>query len=211
MSIDRNINLEQEVWVVNPNLKASQIKLKDFFLKHADNEKIPRYFQTEKEAEQVISEHYQSVFTKEDVFELFKNDALKNLERFEKGFKAADFFESLRAELRTDKDVALAAVSRYGLVLKDVGDDLQDDRDVVIAAVNTHGEALEYASDRFKADREIVLAAVSRSGHGLEWANEKFKLDKEIAKIAIETTSYAIEHVAEPLRSELEQENELER
>lgn len=47
--------------------------------------------------------------------------------------------------------------------------DLKTDREVVLAAVKSSGVALEYADESLRADREVVLAAVKSDGGALEY------------------------------------------
>jgi hypothetical protein len=43
-------------------------------------------------------------------------------------------------------------------------DDLKRDREIVLAAVTKNGMALHHASDDLKGDREFVLAAADKDG-----------------------------------------------
>ncbi|MGZ3634259.1 MAG: DUF4116 domain-containing protein, partial [Parachlamydiaceae bacterium] len=49
--------------------------------------------------------------------------------------------------------------------------ELKSDREIVLAAVKQNGGALEYASEELKNDREILLATVQKSGQVLKHAS----------------------------------------
>ena len=52
--------------------------------------------------------------------------------------------------------------------LKYASDELKADKEVVIAAVTRWGSSLEYASEDLRADKEVVMAAVAQDGRALE-------------------------------------------
>lgn len=66
--------------------------------------------------------------------------------------------EYVSKELRSRKEIVLAAVSRSGWALRYAADSLQDDKQVVLAAVQENGLALQYASNRLKKDQEVAAA-----------------------------------------------------
>ena len=58
------------------------------------------------------------------------------------------------------------------LALRFASADLKADREIVLAAITRHGNHLCYASEDLKADREIVLAAVTNDGYALHYASK---------------------------------------
>jgi hypothetical protein len=53
------------------------------------------------------------------------------------------------------------------VLLQYASEDLKSDREIVLAAVTQRGWSLKYASDALKADRDIVLVAVTKAGSTL--------------------------------------------
>ena len=47
-------------------------------------------------------------------------------------------------------------------------EELKSDREIVLAAVKESGDALEFATEELKGDRELILAAVKQNGFALE-------------------------------------------
>ncbi|MBT6921765.1 MAG: DUF4116 domain-containing protein, partial [Candidatus Pacebacteria bacterium] len=58
------------------------------------------------------------------------------------------------------KELVLEAVSKNGLELKYVSEELKADKEVVLEAVKNDADALAYASKEFKSDKEFILEAV---------------------------------------------------
>jgi len=52
-------------------------------------------------------------------------------------------------------------------------EELKADREIVLAVVSKKGYALKYVAEELKADREIVLAAVSQNGSAGQFAAEE--------------------------------------
>jgi hypothetical protein len=74
--------------------------------------------------------------------------------------------------LRSDRDVAIAAVSSDAGVLEYLDAGVRDDRDVVCAAVRQNGASLRFASDRLRGAVDIVSTAVRGRAYALKWAAE---------------------------------------
>merc|ERR1719499_2056225 len=87
------------------------------------------------------------------------------------GVHVVHWLRDAPAEAQLDREVILAAVSRYGTALEWASPELKADRDVVLAAVARNGSALDYASADLQADRDVVLAAVAKYGGVLEFAS----------------------------------------
>lgn len=73
-------------------------------------------------------------------------------------------------ELHEDKDVALAAVSKFGIVLQEFPK-FKDDKDIVMTAVQKNGMALMWASERLQDDMEVVHTAVSQNEKSIQYAS----------------------------------------
>jgi hypothetical protein len=86
-------------------------------------------------------------------------------------------------EMRADKEVVLASVSRYGEALKFAAPELQNDREVVEAAVTQNGIALEFASPELRTDREVVMKALDNyAPEAIKFASPQLQEDPEIKK-----------------------------
>lgn len=64
-------------------------------------------------------------------------------------------------------------MAQHGYMLRDASVDLRADREVVLAAVTRNGDALQSAADRLRADREVVVAAVVQKGVALRYAADE--------------------------------------
>lgn len=90
----------------------------------------------------------------------------------------------------TSRSGALTAVRCDGLALERASKELRSDREVVLAAVNNNGLALQFADTPFtnnglKADTEIVLAAVQNNGAALQHASPARREERHICMTAV--------------------------
>ncbi|MEI6269701.1 MAG: DUF4116 domain-containing protein, partial [Methylococcaceae bacterium] len=106
--------------------------------------------------------------------------------------------------LKADREIVLAAVSKYGPALEYADKILKADREIVLAAVSKDGRALEYADEILKADREVVLVAVSNNGDALEYADEILQADREVVLAAVSKDGRALEYADEILKADRE-------
>lgn len=83
-------------------------------------------------------------------------------------------------------------------------EDLKTDKEIVLAAVQQSGSALCSVHPDLKSDREVVLVAVRQAGEALKSAHEDLKSDKEIVLVATENNEEAFKHASDPLRTEIE-------
>ena len=97
------------------------------------------------------------------------------------------------AELKSDKEVVLAAVAQNGDALVHASVDLKSDKEVVLAAVAQYGYALGYASAELNNDKEVVLAAVAQNGCALKHASAKLRNAKEVVLAAVAQNGFALE------------------
>ncbi|CAE8629468.1 unnamed protein product [Polarella glacialis] len=93
--------------------------------------------------------------------------------------------------LHADKQLALAAVSRRGSLLKHVRPELRQDREVVLAAVRQRGRALEFAAECLRGDHEVVIAALSAQGghRALSFTSPQLQTDLRIQATAQEANA----------------------
>ena len=123
-------------------------------------------------------------------------------------------------DLKEDRDVALAAVTKSWHALRLISPVLQADRDVARAALTQDwqqamrlldpalrhdrelmaavcaecGYNLRHLHRRLQKDRAVVLAAVQQHGTALKWAAPELKKDREIVLAAVRQTGWALQH-----------------
>ena len=104
--------------------------------------------------------------------------------------------DRLSDELKADRTLIMAAVSKRGALLMHASGQLKADKELVVAAVNNNGHALEYASDELQADKEVVLAAAKSDDpfdHSymiLEFASDELKADKDVIMALLENKDF---------------------
>ncbi len=107
------------------------------------------------------------------------------LSNFEGGLRWFDYFptccalENSSGRLSDDKDVAVAAVTNDGLLLRRASVRLRDDTAVVLAAATISVDALEYASVRLRRDKDVVLAAPTQFGCSRRHASDQISDGKD--------------------------------
>lgn len=95
--------------------------------------------------------------------------------------------------LRTDREIALAAVSDNGLALRHVVE-LNTDREVVIAAVRQNGHALEFASRDLRCDKDVVIHAIRNEGTSLVYAGDSIRSDARMCSVAGASDGEALQY-----------------
>jgi hypothetical protein len=92
-------------------------------------------------------------------------------------------FKNVSPELRGDRDIVLAAVSKHGHNLKYASDELKNDREVVLKAIandNSKGAiAFKCCSEDVKGDIEVALAALSKNKFNMRYLSHKLKANRE--------------------------------
>lgn len=94
---------------------------------------------------------------------------------------------SIPKELRSDKDVVLAAIEQEGPYCYDYIDskELKErDRDVVMALVRADGSLLENACEELRGDKQVVRCALSTCSEALKVAPARLQCDKELKAVA---------------------------
>ena len=94
--------------------------------------------------------------------------------------------EHATEELKGDREIVMAAVSKYGFTLQFAAEELKGDREIVTKAVSKCGCALQFATEELRGDREIVMQAVSVDGDALEYATKSLREDEEMLQHALE-------------------------
>jgi hypothetical protein len=107
-------------------------------------------------------------------------------------------FKNLPEKARADRDVVMAAVSRYPLTLRFAADTLRDDCEFMTAMIKTKATHLQYASEKVRADHGVVLAAIKKHGSCLQYASDSLKSDKQLVLTAMQ--SYRGDYEGTPLR-----------
>ena len=103
--------------------------------------------------------------------------------------------------LRDDKEVVLATVSRNGLLFRYCSEKFKDDKDVFLSAVSQKGCCiLTYASTRLKDDFDVVVAAVSNDGFELKDASTRLKDNDEVINHAIKSKLMSIRYASNRLK-----------
>lgn len=73
----------------------------------------------------------------------------------------------------------------YSYPIQYVSNDLRDNKKIAVAAVSKGGGSLQYVSDRLKKDYNVVLAAVKEDGYSLKYAYKDLQKNKKISLEAI--------------------------
>lgn len=102
--------------------------------------------------------------------------------------------------LRGDFEIAEAAVSKQGSMLRYVSEDLRADRRIVLAAVRQDGKALQHVAPCMLEDREVVLEAVSRDGCALSFVPPAWRGDRDIVLSAVLQRPAALQYAAPAAR-----------
>ena len=104
-------------------------------------------------------------------------------------------------DLRSDREVVIAAVKQEPLQLKWAQKSLRADKEVVLAAITkSFGEPiLKIADESLNKDREVVLEAVKRHGPSLQDADESFLSDQEVVLLAYGWTRAGVDDLDEIL------------
>ncbi len=100
-----------------------------------------------------------------------KEEVLEKISEYSNAFKNMFSYHN-------DKEVALAAVKRNGLVLDCCSKELKDDFDIVLAAVSNNGVSIKYASDNLKDNKKIVDAALKNKSDAINYLSNHMKTQK---------------------------------
>jgi hypothetical protein len=101
---------------------------------------------------------------------------------------------------RRDRDLALAACRRNGLMLGHF-QDFTSDPEVVEAAVAQCGTALQFAASTMRGERRLVTIAVSDRGRALEYAGA-YRGDRTVVEAALRSYPLALRYASPSLQDD---------
>ena len=135
----------------------------------------------------------------------FVSERLKHSDSFmrdvvERGNSLA--LEYASAELRSDRELVLAAVAKFGWALLYASKQLRSDKQVVLAAVAEQARAIEYACESLRDDKEFMLTAVAKCGLSLSYASEAIRADREVVQFAVAQDGCSLEFASEELKAD---------
>lgn len=99
----------------------------------------------------------------------------------------------------SDRERAIAAVSRNGRALEDY-QQYSDDDCVAGLAVRGWGLALQFASARLCDEFSVVLEAVKNNGNALQFASTRLRSDKGVCWMAVTTTGSSLCFIPQHVR-----------
>ena len=111
-------------------------------------------------------------------------------------------FEHMPPDVRSDLDVAMAAVQQNGSSLAFVGRELRNNREVVLNSVRQFGLSLEFASEELRNDRGVVMQAIAQDPMALESAGMGLRGDRDLIMMAVRKNGLALEFGTDELRND---------
>mmetsp|Transcript_49137 Transcript_49137/g.117044 ORF Transcript_49137/g.117044 Transcript_49137/m.117044 type:complete len:282 (-) Transcript_49137:183-1028(-) len=112
--------------------------------------------------------------------------------------------EHLPQEWRADRDVVLAAVTRFPAALVFASDSLRADKEVVLRAVTKHWAAFEHAAPTMKADKDVVMKVVSAHGRSLAHASEEVRSDLDILVAAVSQDPMSLDYASAGMKQNMQ-------
>lgn len=94
--------------------------------------------------------------------------------------------------LRNDKEIALLAVEIYPVNFLHVGKKLKNDIDIVKAVVSKNGFYLHHIDQSLKDNDEVVLSAIKQSGSALNFASDRLKDNYNLVELALQSYPKAL-------------------
>lgn len=113
-------------------------------------------------------------------------------------------FKDASVDLRSDKDVVLAAMGKNENSAASISDGGKADKTLMIAVVTFCGSALEHASKALQNEKEVVLAAVTQNGTALRYASQEMKSDKHVVHAAMRQQFSALSFASDALLKDVE-------
>lgn len=105
-------------------------------------------------------------------------------------------------EVRSDPEIATLLLSKNGLALGSLGENIKNDTQMILLALVQNGLALKYVNKKFLENRKIILTAIEQNGLALEFAGERWQNDKEIVQIAALQNLQALNFTGMTLRND---------
>ena len=100
---------------------------------------------------------------------------------------------------------ALRAIERNEYELEKASGQIKNNKVVVLAAVTKRGKALEFASDEMKNTEDVVMAAVTEDWQALKWASKEMKSKEAIVVTAVTQDLGALRFVGGEAKYKLQQ------
>ena len=122
-------------------------------------------------------------------------EALRAIERNE--FE----LENASDQIKNNKVVVQAAVTKRGKALDFASDDMKNTEDVVMAAVTQDGQALKWASKEMKNNEAVVLAAVTQNGMALEFASDVWKNNEAVVLAAVTQNWEVLKNLSDAMKT----------
>ena len=91
---------------------------------------------------------------------------------------------SVEGRTKCDRDVVLAAVAENSTAIQFADANLRGDKEIALAVVKKNGLALRFVQGNAKCDRDVVLAAVAQNKDAFMLADANLRADEEIAMAA---------------------------
>ncbi len=177
---------------------------------------------TSLEEEQLWKQYYEQRFIGESLPEgqTYKSEFKRRHQLYRKAMIENTPTQALSKELKCDKEVIQAALSKHFTAFRYASDALRGDKAFVQAIVESTPMALGYASEALRSDKEVVQAAlasnpwvlryalgaavkaaVSQNGMFLQWASEASRGDREVVQAAVSQDGMALQYASDELRN----------
>ena len=101
-------------------------------------------------------------------------------------------FSTMPSDARSNKAVALAAVSSHSSNLQFAPPEFLKDKAFIIAACKLNGCALRMADPVLQNDRDVVLAAVQNDAYAIRYASDTLRKDPDIVLAAQKPSSHGV-------------------
>lgn len=109
-----------------------------------------------------------------------------------------------REEALKDPAFALHIVSKNGLYLADICEELKNNKEIVLEAVKNNGKSIQFASESLKNDKEIFYTAVKNDSNAIRYVSrelQEFAIDKGVENLINPDINLKIENLLDKVRS----------
>lgn len=115
------------------------------------------------------------------------------------------FFKEADLSVRSDKEVALAAVKKNGQMLRYTSANLRRDPEVALEAIKQTPDAFNHVDVSLKSNRDFVIEAIKTSPTLFQGGiDRKLRSDKEVVLAAVKANGYLVMHADEALLTDRE-------
>lgn len=139
-------------------------------------------------------------------FYVDKAEALKDIARKRRVLYNAS------EELRSDREVAWAAVTAFIDTIQFVSDDLKDDKELVLAALSkpSSWKFLQFVSPRLRNSKKVVMQVIANTKKAqkeeqhlaLKYASARLRNDRDVVLAAMELSPLALQFASKKLRDD---------